>query len=123
MKKIIKESLKQLVADRYLLALSSLIVLLVIIFSVILALSIQPAELQLVSHYSAFGITNFYKDQWFYRYAFIIFEVVVGFLHIVISIKLLRVKGRPLAILLLWFGVVIIIIGFITALRIFSLPL
>jgi hypothetical protein len=123
MKKIIKDSLKQFISSRYLLALSVLIVLLVIIFSVIMSLLIHPAEIQPISHYSAFGITNFYKDQWFYRYAFIIFEVIVGILHIAISIKLLQTKGRPMAILFLWFGVGIIIAGFITALRIFGLPL
>jgi hypothetical protein len=123
MKKIIKDSLKQFASSRYLLVLAVLIILLVIIFSVIISLLIQPAETQLVSHYSAFGITNFYKDQWFYRYVFIIFEVVVGLLHIIISIKLLQTKGRPLAILFLWIGIGIVIAGFITALRIFGLPL
>jgi hypothetical protein len=123
MKKIIKNSLKQFVADRYMLALATVFILLVIIFSVIMAFMIHPAELQPVSHYSAFGITNFYKDQWYYRYSFILFGVIVAFLHLIVSIKLLQTKGRALAIPFLWIGMGIVTIGFIIALRIFSLPL
>jgi sensor domain CHASE-containing protein len=113
MKKLIKESLKQLVADRYLLILVALMLLLVVGVSISIGLSIHPSERQLVSHYSAFGITHFYFDQWFYSLVFIAFELIVAILHSVISVKLLITKGHPIAIMFAWLGIGIILVGYI----------
>ena len=121
MKKIIKESIKKLIADRYLLALLTFMILLAIGLAVFLGLSIDQSERQLVSHYSAFGVTHFYFDQWFYLLTFVVFEIVVAVLNTIISVKLLIVKGRSLAIAFAWLGIGIILIGFVTALTILGL--
>jgi hypothetical protein len=121
MKTIIKESIKKLIADRYLLALITFMILLAIGLAVFLGLSIDSSERQLVSHYSAFGITHFYFDQWFYLLTFVVFELVVAVLHTIISVKLLVVKGHSLAIVFAWLGIGIILIGFVTALTILGL--
>jgi len=121
MKTIIKESLKRLVSDRYLLILVSFLILLAIIFSVYIGLQIQPSERQLVSHYSAFGITHFYFDQWFYALTFVAFELIVAVLHSIISVKLLIIKGHSMAIMFAWFGIAIMLMGFITALTVLDL--
>jgi hypothetical protein len=121
MKKIIKESFKQLVADRYLLMLISLMILMAIIASITLGLSIHSSEKQLVSHYSAFGITHFYFDQWYYSLVFIAFELIVAILHTIISVKLLITKGHPMAIMFAWFGIGIVLVGYVTAATILGL--
>jgi len=121
MKTIIKESLKRLVSDRYLLLLVSFLMLLAIIFSVYIGLLIQPSERQLVSHYSAFGITHFYFDQWFYALTFVAFVLIVAILHSIISVKLLIIKGHSMAIMFAWFGIGIVLMGFITALTVLDL--
>lgn len=121
MKKFIKESLKQLVADRYLLALVVFMAFLAIGASILMGLSIHSSERQLVSHYSAFGITHFYFDQWFYSLVFIAFELIVAVLHIIISVKLLMIKGHPIAIMFAWFGIGIILVGYTTASTILGL--
>jgi len=123
MKTVIKESFKKLIADRYLLVLLSSLLLLSITLAIIIGLSIHSSERQLPSHYSAFGITNFYKDQWFYAFVFVFFELTAAVLHIIISIKLLIIKGRSLAIAFAWFGIGIILMGWVTASAILSLPL
>jgi hypothetical protein len=115
MKEIIKESFKQLIADRYLLTLLAGMMLLAIVLAIIIGLSIHPSELQLVSRYSTFGVTHFYRDQWFYLFVFVAFEIVVALLHTIISIKLLIVKGHPLAIVFAWFGVGTILLGWVAA--------
>lgn len=121
MKTIIKESLKKLIADRYLLALTLFMILLALGLAIYVGLSIQPSDRQLVSHYSAFGITHFYFDQWFYLLTFVAFGLIVAALHSVISIKLLIIKGHSPAIMFVWFGVGIILMSFITALTILGL--
>jgi len=120
MKQNILESLKLLVADRYLLVSLSIITLLSLTFAVIIGLSIHPSELQLVSHYSAFGVTHFYLDQWVYLFVFVVFGVVVSILHSIISVKLLVIKGHPFAVLFVWAGVGIIILDWITVLAILN---
>lgn len=114
MKAIIIKSLKDLVADRYLLVLLSSLVLLTFICVISLGLSIQPSERQLISHYSAFGITHFYFDQWFYQFVFVVFGIGASVLHSIIAVKLLIVKGHSLAIMYAWFGIAVILIGWVT---------
>ena len=121
MKTIIIKSLKDLVADRYLLVLSSLLILLALGFAITIGLSIHPSERQLISHYSAFGITHFYFDQWFYLLSFVFFGIVVAVLHLIIAIKLLIIKGHSLAIMFVWFGISIILLGWVTASTLLSL--
>lgn len=120
MKKIITESLKELIRDRYLLFLLSFLILLSIILSIAIGFAIRPSELQLVSHYTAFGITHLYRDQWFYLLNFVAFELIVAVLHSVISIKLSITKGRPLAIAFAWLGVVIVILGWVMAMALLN---
>jgi len=121
MKTIIKESFKKLVADRYLLVLLSTLVLLALIFSLIIGLSIHTSERQLISRYSAFGITHFYFDQWFYALTFLAFELVAAALHLVVSIKLLNEKGHYFAVLFAWLGIAVVTIGFVVSITILSL--
>lgn len=115
MKTIIKESFKKLVADRYLLFLVSFLILLSLVYSTAIGLSIRASELQLVSHYTAFGTTHFYTDQWYYLLVFVGFELAVAIIHSIIAIKLLIIRGHSIAAMFAWLGVGIITLGWITA--------
>ena len=115
MKKIIKDSLDLLLADRYLLTLSGALALLAISFAIYIALNVHPSELQLVSHCSAFGVTHLYRDQWYYLLTFGIFGLFAAALHIIIAVKLLAIKGHSLAILFAWLGIAIVILAWTTA--------
>lgn len=90
-------------------------ILLAIAFMIYIGVSVRPSELQTVTHYSAFGIRHLYTDQWFYLLVFGLFSLIVATAHTVLSIKLLVVKGRSLAVMLAWLGVGILILGWITA--------
>lgn len=120
MNTIIKESFKQLIADKYLFVVLLLLVILSLVAATVIGLSIHPSELQLVSHYSAFGVTNLYRDQWFYLFVFVVYELVVAALHTVISVKLLVTKGHSIAILFAWLGVGLVAMGWITALAVLN---
>jgi uncharacterized BrkB/YihY/UPF0761 family membrane protein len=121
MNKIIKDSLRQLISDRYLLSLVVLMILLALGASILIGLSIHSSERQLVSHYSAFGITHFYFDKWFYSFVFVAFELLIAALHSVISVKLLLTKGHSMAIMFAWFGIGIVLVGYATASTILGL--
>lgn len=121
MKEIVITSLKTLFADRYLSVLLSALILLALIFSLNIGLSIHPSYVQQVSHYSAFGITQFYRDQWFYIFVFVTFGIVAAVLHVIISVKLLVVKGHSLAVMFAWIGIGIILFSWITSLALLNL--
>ena len=121
MKNIIIKSLKELIADRYLLVLLLGLLLFTLIFAVTIGLSIHTSERQLISHYSAFGITHFYFDQWFYLLSFVLFGVIVAVLNVIISIKLMIVKGHSMAVMFAWFGIGIIALGWVASLAILNL--
>jgi hypothetical protein len=121
MKEIIVKSLKDLIADRYLTILLIGMIILAFWFAISIGLSIQPSERQLVSHYSAFGTTFFYSDQWMYLLVFVLFEIIAVCLHVVISIKMLEVKGHSLAVMFAWLGLAIIVLGWLTASKLLAL--
>lgn len=114
------QSIKELTTNRYLTTLSIIVVLLTIAFVIYIALTVHPSDLQLVTHYTAFGVTHLYRDQWFYLLSFIGFAVLSTFLHIAIAIKIYVTKGHPLAIMFLWLGIGIIIFAWITAISIIN---
>ncbi len=114
------QSIKELVTNRYLTTLSIILVLLTAAFIVYIALTVRPSDLQLVTHYTAFGVTHLYRDQWFYLLSFIGFAVLVAFLHISIAIKLYITKGHPLAIMFAWLGIGVIVFAWVTAISIIN---
>jgi hypothetical protein len=77
--------------------------------------TVHPSELQLVSHYSAFGITHLYRDQWYYLLTFGVFGLFAAILHSILAVKLFMVKGHSLAILFAWLGIAIVVLAWITA--------
>lgn len=115
MKKTIQESFTILIANRYLFSLCIAILLITIGFITYIGLNVRPSELQLVSHKSDFGITHFYRDQWFYLLNFGVFGLFAAVMHVILSVKLYIIKGNQLAVLFAWLGIVIIILAWVTA--------
>ena len=114
MKKLILESFSQLLGNRRLFVLCIFLVISAISFMLYVALNVHPNELQLVSHYSAFGVTHFYRDQWYYLLAFGAFGLLVAVMHVVLAVKVLIVKGPTLAILFTWMSIAMIFFAWMT---------
>jgi hypothetical protein len=108
-------ALKELFTNRYLTTLSIVTVVLAIGYIIYILFAVRPGELQVVTHYTAYGVTHLYRDQWFYLLSFAVFALFVAFFHIVLSIKVFLTKGSPLAIMFAWFGVGIILFAWITS--------
>lgn len=91
------------------------VVLLAIGLVFYIGFQVRPSELQLVSHYSAFGITHLYRDQWFYLLNFGLFGLFAAALHVILAVKILMLKGHSLAILFAWMGIIMIVLAWVTA--------
>jgi hypothetical protein len=111
----IKEAAKELFTNRYLTTLSIITVVLAIALVIYVALAVRPSELQLVTHYSVFGITHLYRDQWFYLLSFAVLAVLVAMIHIALAVKLYIHKGHSIALIFAWLGIAIILFAWVTA--------
>ena len=116
----IKKSFQELITNRYLTVLTAITLILSLAFIVYILLNVHPSELQLVTHYTAFGVTHLYRDQWYYLFTFGGFALLVAFLHTTIALKIFLAKGHPLAIMFAWMGIGVIIFAWATAFSIIN---
>jgi hypothetical protein len=116
----LKLAFQELTTNRYLTVLSVITVVLAIVYLAYILITVRPSELQLVTHYTAYGVTHLYRDQWFYLLSFAAFGILVAFLHIAIAIKIFMTKGHPLAIMFAWLGIGVIILAWVTSFSIIN---
>ena len=109
----LKESLKTLLTNRYLTVLSIVLLLLAVLYVLYIAIAVRPSELQVVTHYTAFGVTQLYRDQWWYLLSFAAFGLASALIHIALAIKVYKVKGHSLAIGVAWVGIGVILFAWI----------
>lgn len=120
LKNTITQSLKELITNRYLTTLAAVTLVLMILFITYIILAVRPSELQLVTHYTAYGATHLYRSQWWYLLGFGGFALLAAFLHISIAIKMYITKGHPLAIMFAWMGIGILLFAWITSFSIIN---
>ena len=118
MKELLTTSLRHLSGKRYLIVL--LIVLGVVSIGAVLYVLVttEPSELRIVTHYSAYGVAHFYRDQWYYLLTFAVYPLLVALIHATLAIKVLIVKNESLARSVAWLGIYLVIIGWLTYARI-----
>lgn len=115
LKNSIVTSYKELITNRYLTVLTIVTIVLALGFVAYILIAVRPSELQQVTHYTAFGVTHLYRDQWFYLLGFAAFSLLVAFLHISIAIKIYITKGHPLALMFAWLGIGILVFAWLTS--------
>jgi hypothetical protein len=120
LKDTITHSFKELITNRYLTVLSLVTILLAVAFVIYIGIVVRPSELQLVTHYTAYGVTHLYRDQWFYLLSFGAFAVIIAFINISLALKVFLTKGHPLAIMFAWFGVGIMVFAWLTSFSIIN---
>lgn len=111
MKSSFTQLTKDIAADRHFIVALASVAILSVIFSVYVAVNLHPSELQVVTHYSAFGTTNFYRDKWFYLVGFIVFGLINILAYGALACKLFVHKGRELAISFAWLGVLVVLVA------------
>lgn len=111
MKDSLLKSLKLLSKERRIITALVVFVIVTLAFMIYVGANIHPSELKIVTHYSAFGTTNFYRDTWFYLLTFVIFGLTILVVHTLITLRLLVLKGNELALSFVWVSVVMIFIA------------
>lgn len=114
-----KTVFKQIFADRGFLApwiVSLLVLIAILILSIV---EIRSSDLQVPIRYTAFGITNIYRAQWYVELAFPAFALLVMGLHTFIAARLYTLKNRDISRGFMWLTAVILAISFLMFLAIF----
>ena len=93
--------------------LAAVLLLAVVIYSIYIAVSLEPSDLQVAIRYTAFSDTHFYRSKWYYLLSFIAFGLVLFAVHLALAIKLHGRNQRQLAVALLSFSLFLLVIGWI----------
>lgn len=121
MKNIALQSIKNILSDRLLVGLIVAVITGAAAYSIFVILSLQPSDLQVAVHYTAFGETNFYRDKWYYLLSFIGFGAVIAFVHTALIVKLFSQGNRQLAIAFAGLSLLILFIATIITLSILKI--
>ncbi len=114
-KELIKQSIKNVLSDRPFMLLAIGLIVVCFITSIAIALSIHPSDVTVYSRYTAFGEAHFYKSHWQYIMSFVLFCPVVTTVHLCLMVKLYSIDRRQTALLIGWFGIVILLISYVYA--------
>lgn len=114
MKNVVQPVFKQLLTHRYLFILLLAFIVLTLGVVTHILLTLQPSELRVVTHYTAYGATHFYRDQWVYFVGYILFALLTLGLYVVLCVKLLMQDRAPLAIAYAWVGIFIVLFSWLT---------
>ncbi len=87
------------------------IVAIMLVYGIYVASSIEGRDIQVVTQYSAFGESHFYKSRWFYLYNFVGLGVLVAGINIALMAKLLRYERRGMGMALGWLTVVFFVVA------------
>lgn len=118
MKKRIKQATKvllQLSEDRGMFSIYILMLIIAMVNIIYIFVVLRPSELQLVSHYTAFGTTHLYRASWIDQSKTIFVSITVLVFHFLLSKIILEKISRPLAKVVAWSGVIILIFIFINS--------
>jgi hypothetical protein len=115
----IKNTFTQAIRNRSFLLASVAVGLILISVLVVAAVEIRPNELQVPIRYSAFGITNIYRAQWYYEFEFVGLAVVAVLSVYAIALKMFISKNPKFATYFLWFSTVLLAVVVVTIVAIF----
>ncbi len=98
-------------ADRPYFSLMVAVVGLAFLYALYVILSVEGRDIQVVTQYSGFGESHFYKNSWYYLYSFAGLGLVLGLTHASIMAKLFKYERRTLGVLFGWQSILLLFIA------------
>ena len=102
MKDTVKKSIKIVFSDRTVATLLIVNVVVAIVASIFLGSSIKHSEAQVITRYTTYGDANFYRSHWSSLFSYFALAFMIVFGHSALSVKLISLEKRSLAIFILW---------------------
>ncbi|MDO4781158.1 MAG: hypothetical protein Q4A34_02095 [Candidatus Saccharibacteria bacterium] len=66
---------------------------------------IEPKETQVITHYTIFGTTNYYRGYWYSLWLYGVLAVIMVAGHLLLAAKLYQSHSREASLGLLWLGI------------------
>lgn len=111
MKSSTKQVLRAFLADRPYVLLAAAVIVTGLLFAIWCGLAVHPADIQVVTRYTAFGSIHFYKGPWWLIYNFALFALIAGIGHAAIMARLHTLGHRDLGIMFGWMTFVVLLIA------------
>ena len=111
MKQYASSYLKPILADRTYLFLLVGVLLTGLMLALFVILTVEPSDIQVVTQYSSFGQSHFYKDQWYYLYVFAGFGLLISTLHVSLMVKLYHLERRDIGVFFGWMSIMLCVIA------------
>lgn len=105
MKHSITQIFSELLSHRRLLTVLLIMVLVAIATVIYIAMTVKVSDLRVITTYTAYGVTHFYRDTWTYLLSFIAVAIITTIFTAGICLKLLREDRESLALLFGWIGI------------------
>lgn len=102
---------KLILADRPVTLLLLGYILVCMAYCAYVGLSLQPSDLQVAVHYTAFGEANFYRDKWYYFLSFILFGITMAVIHTSLAVKLYTQDRRQFTIFFILLSLLIMVVA------------
>ena len=102
MKDTVKKSIKIVFSDRTVATLLIVNIVVAIVISIFLGSSIKHSEAQVITRYTTYGDANFYRSHWSSLLSYFALAFMIVFGHSALSIKLISLEKRSLAVFILW---------------------
>ena len=115
MKQRTQSLLHSIISDGWLTGLTIVNILVMIIVIVAIAVMIEPRETQVITQYSAFGITGFYLGYWYNLWSYVAFEIILVVGNSLLSAKLAQLNRRDLSLALLWLTIGLSVVALLIA--------
>lgn len=110
-KHIISETAKAILVDRGYLGLVVAIIVIALVYVLFVVTSIESRDIQVVTQYSAFGESHFYKSRWLYLYSFAAIGILTALMNIAIMGKMLQYDRRSIGVAVGWLTIVFFVVA------------
>lgn len=110
-----KEHIKTVIHDRPYLGMMLAIALVAIIGIIYVLITVEPRDIQVVTQYTSFGETNYYRGRWYslYGYALLYLAIAVG--HGMLMLKFRALDRRDFGMLFGAGTLLVLVIGIVYA--------
>ena len=103
--------IKTILSDRVMAALIVIFIIACLVYCVFVGISLRPSDLQVATHYTAFGDATFYREKWYYFINFIAFGLLMMVAHTILGMKLYVQGRRQIALFFMGFSLLLVIIA------------
>lgn len=120
MKHSISSTIKTIMADRPFFSLMVAVAMAAVVYAVYVTLSIESRDIQVVTQYSGFGESHFYKAPWYSLYLFGALGLIIGITNVAAMAKLYSYERREFGVYIGWITLLLFAMAVVWTAKVFG---